>query len=130
MKRQHVRETYETTQPWVTYMFGLTHDRWWPFWTSTRVLGRSRIQCTCCVCGGVEVLSLPIPRFGEVPLPASGRHPERERFLAEHAHPDRGHPMSWALPFKNPAAHPGGLDLDLLGMRLEHELNTEPEESP
>lgn len=116
------RETYETTQPWVTYTYGLTHDRWWPLWNSTRVLGRARILTTCCVCGKREVASLRIPRFGPVPEPASGRHPARERFLAEHAHPDRGHPMSWALPLRNLAVHSGGLSLDLLGMRLEAEV--------
>lgn len=116
-------ETYETTQPWVTYTYGLTHDRWWPFWTSTRVLGRARIRLTCCVCGLVEVVSLRMPRFGPVPEPASGRHPERERFLAEHAHPDRGHPMSWKLPLRNFAVFDGGLPLDLLAMRLEGDLN-------
>lgn len=118
-----MRETYEVTQPWVTYTFGLTHDRWWPLWNSTRVLGRARIQCTCCVCGQREVLSLRMPRFGKVPEPASGRHSERERFLADHAHPDRGAPMSWALPLRNLAAHPGGLHLEQLAMRLEADLN-------
>ncbi len=115
------RETYEATRPWVTYTFGLTHDRWWPLWTSTRVLGRARIRLTCCVCGTTEVVSLPMPRFGPVPEPKSGRHPERERFLAAHVHPDRGHPMSWALPLRNPAAL-GGVDVELLAMRLEADL--------
>ena len=113
------RETYETTQPWVTYTYGLTHDRWWPIWNSTRLLGRARIRMTCCVCGGSEIASVKIPRFGPVLGPESGRHPTRERFLGEHAHPDRGHPMSWALPLRNPAAHTGGLNIGLLGMRLE-----------
>lgn len=120
--------TYETTQPWVAYTYGLTHDRWWPFWNSTRILGRARIRMTCAVCGERETTNLRIPRFGPVPAPASGRHPERERFLAEHAHPDRGHPMSWAMPFLNPAAHPGGLDLDLFAARLEADLNNPEDE--
>lgn len=115
-------ETYETSQPWVTYTFGLTHDRWWPPHTSTRVLGRSRIKVTCCVCGDVEVLTLRIPRFGPIPEPASGRHPERERYLRDHSHPDRGHPMSWALPLRNMAAMPGGIDLDMLAMRLQADI--------
>lgn len=119
-------ETYETTQPWVTYRFGLTHDRWWPFWNSTRVLGRCRIACTCMVCGDRTVLSLRIPRFGEIAEPVSGRHPAREKYLADHRHPDRGHPMSWALPLLNPAAHSGGLNLDLLAVRLEADLNEDP----
>lgn len=116
-------ETFETTQPWVTYTYGLTHDGWWPLWTSTRVLGRARIQMLCCVCGTHEIAVLRIPRFGPVPTPPSGRHPERERFLSEHKHPDRGHPMSWKVPLRNMAAHRGGLNLDLLGMRLESDLN-------
>ena len=115
-------ETYETTQPWVIYSYGLTHDGWWPFWTSTHVLGRARIGMRCAVCGKREVASLRIPRFGQVPKPTSGRHPVRERFLAEHAHPGRPHPMSWAQPLANPAAHPDGLDLDLLAMRLEADI--------
>jgi len=120
------KETAETSQPWVIYTYGRTHDNWWPFWNSTRVLGRARIGLECCVCGHTEVVSLPIPRFGEVPEPESGRHAERERFLAEHAHPDRGHPMSWARPLRNPSV---GIDLDLLAMRMEAELNTD-EENP
>ncbi len=77
----------------------------------------------CMVCGHKEVAILPIPRFGPVPEPSSGRHPARERFLAEHAHPDRGSPMSWARPLRNMAAHPGGLNLDALAMRLEADIN-------
>jgi hypothetical protein len=33
--------------------------------------------------------------------------------------------MSWAKPLANPAAHPGGLNLDLLGARLEADINEE-----
>jgi hypothetical protein len=124
---KHTMTRYETTQPWVTYTYGLTHDRWWPLWNSTRVLGRCRIACTCMVCGDRTVLSLRIPRFGEIPEPANGRHPAREKYLADHRHPDRGHPMSWALPMLNPAAHPGGLNIDLLAARLEADLNEETE---
>lgn len=111
--------TYEVEQPWVVYRFGLTHDRWLPPWSSTRVLGYARIGMTCSVCGESKVARIKMPRWGTVPLPASGRHEERERFLAEHAHPDRGAPMSWALPLLNLAAHPDGLDLDGLAIRLE-----------
>lgn len=117
------KSTYETTQPWVLYHYGLTHDRWWPFWNSTRVLGRARIRMECMVCGRREIASLKIPRLGAVPAPKSGRHPIRERFLADHAHPDRGAPMSWAVPLANLAAHPNGLDLDALAMRLEADIN-------
>lgn len=105
--------TYETTQPWVIYRYGLTHDRWWPFWNSTRFLGRARIECECAVCGEREIVSFRIPRFGPVPIPESGRHVERERFLADHAHPDRGAPMSWAKPLLNMTAHQGGAVLVL-----------------
>ena len=117
------RQTYETSQPWVVYTWGRTHDEWWPFWNSTRVLGRSRIGLTCCVCGHKEVTNFRIPRWGKVPEPVSGRHPEREQFLREHAHPDRGHPISWALPMLNMAVHEGGLNLDLFAARLEADLN-------
>lgn len=111
--------TYETTQPWVLYHYGATHDRWWPIWNSTRVLGFARIGMQCMVCGARETAKVPVPRLGPLPVHASGRHPVRERFLAEHTHPDRPHPMSWAVPLANLAAHPGGLDLDLLAMRLQ-----------
>jgi hypothetical protein len=115
--------TYETTQPWVVYHYGLTHDRWWPLWTSTRIIGRARIVMECAVCGQCEIANLKIPRFGRVPEPATGRHPARERFLGAHAHPDRGAPMSWVKPLLNPGAHPGGIDLDALTMRLSADLN-------
>lgn len=117
------KDTYETTQPWVVYHYGLTHDRWWPLWNSTRVIGRARMELECAVCGERERVSLPIPRFGPVPEPKNGRHPVRQRFLADHAHPDRGAPMSWARPLLNPAAMSGGLDLDALSMRMEADLN-------
>lgn len=112
---------FETAQPWVLYEYGLTHDKWWPPLTSTRILGRARIACECMVCGDRTVLSLRIPRVG--PIPDRGHHPARNAYLAAHAHPDRGHPASWAKPLANLAAHPGGLDLDLLAMRLDAELN-------
>jgi hypothetical protein len=116
-------ETYETTQPWIVYTYGATHDGWWPLWNSTRILGYCKIGLLCCVCGKREVVKLKLPRFGPVQEPASGRHVERERFLREHLHPERGAPMSWVVPLKNLAAHPGGLNLDLLAMRLEADLN-------
>lgn len=115
--------TAEHTQPWVIYTYGRTHDMWWPFWNSTRFLGRASITMSCMVCGDVTSVWYRIPRFGPVPVPASGRHPLREKYLADHAHEDRGHPMSWARPLENMNAHRGGLDLDLLGMRLEGDLN-------
>jgi hypothetical protein len=114
-------QTAETDQPWVVYTYGLTHDKWWPFWNSTRVLGRMRIKMTCAVCGTEEAPWLRIPRFG--PIPDKGRHPARIKFLLEHVHPDRPHPMSWSMPFLNPGVHQGGIDLDLLAMRLQADLN-------
>jgi hypothetical protein len=119
-------ERAEQSQPWVIYTFGRTHDRWWPLWSSTRVLGRARIGLECCVCGATEVVSLRIPRLGKVPEPAGGRHAERERFLAEHIHPDRGHPMSWKRPLRNMNVFgPDGLNPDLLAMRIQTDLNEE-----
>jgi len=118
-----MKRTYEMSQPWVVFEWGRTHDGWWPIWTSTRVLGRARIGMECAVCGAHEVVSLRIPRFGPVPEPPAGRHHERQRFLDEHAHPDRGAPMSWARPLLNISAHPLGLDLDALAMRLEADIN-------
>jgi len=117
-------ERAEEGQPWVIYGYGLTHDGWWPFWTSTRILGRSRIRLECCVCGHREVVSLRIPRWGPV-NPSNAYHPERVRFLRDHAHPDRGHPISWAKPMKNMNVFQsvGGLDLDLLAARLEADIN-------
>jgi hypothetical protein len=116
------RSTYETTQPWVVYHYGLTHDRWWPFWNSTRVLGRGRIVMQCAVCGEEEIAVIKVPRLGRIVAPAAYPEPRR-RFLDAHAHPDRGAPMSWAKPLVNPAAHPGGIDLTALAMRLEADIN-------
>lgn len=120
------RDTAESGLPWVTYHFGLTHDRWWPLWNSTRVLGRMRVRVACAVCGADRVLSLRIPRFGSIP--DQGHHPARVQWLKDHAHPDRGHPMSWVRPFTNMDNFgPDGIPLDLLAMRLEADLN-DPEE--
>ena len=46
-----------------------------------------------------------------------------------HLHRDQPHPMAWAKPLLNPAAHPGGIDLDLLAMRLEADLRASGESS-
>ena len=109
-------ETYDTDQPWVIYRY-LSTDR------ETRITGRSRIQCECAVCGTRKTLRLRIPRFGKITPPKGGKHVERLRFLQAHLHADAArHPMSWARPLLNPAAHPGGIDLDLLAMRLEADL--------
>jgi hypothetical protein len=113
-------ETYETTQPWVTYRYGRTVDTWWPWWKSTRVLGRGCIVAICCVCGDRHPIWFKIPRLGKVP--DNGKHPLREAYLRKHVHPDKGHMMSWALPLRNPFAM-GGLDFDLLAARLEADLN-------
>lgn len=112
--------TFEMLQPWVVYHYGRTHDDWWPFWTSTRVLGRCCIVCECAVCGDVTPIWLRIPRFGSVP--DQGHHPARVRYLKSHTHPGRGAPMSWAKPLLNPAALPDGIDLDQLAMRMEADM--------
>jgi hypothetical protein len=117
--------TFETDQPWVIYHYGRTQDGWWPFWNSTRVLGRSCIVAECAVCGDKTEIWMKIPRFGAIP--DRGPHPLRLKYLAEHKHPDRGSPMSWARPLLNPEAHPGGINLDALAMRLEADMNEEPE---
>lgn len=78
-----------------------------------------KLSLECMVCGKTEVVKLRIPRLGTVPEPAG--HAERERFLADHAHPDRGNPMSWAKPMRNMNAH-------RFAMRLEADLNSGPEE--
>lgn len=108
------RETYETDAPWVTWTW-LSTDR------ETRVTGRMRMLLTCCVCGTREVIRVRIPRWGPVPTPAGGVHPARVEAKERHAHPDRGAPMSWALPLRNPFGN-GGLDLDAFAMRLEADL--------
>lgn len=112
--------TYETTQPWVCYHYGLTHDLWWPFWSSTRVLGHAKITCECAVCGVSQVMKVRMPRFGKVI--DRGDHPMRSAFLKAHAHPDRGHPMSWAKPLLNPEAHDDGINLAALGRRIKNDL--------
>jgi hypothetical protein len=114
--------TAEKSQPWVVYTYGRTTDLWWPLWRSTRILGFALIDMTCAVCGERRTAKIRIPRFRPVTKPPSGRHHLRLAFLAEHVHLDRGAPMSWKLPMLNPAAHPGGIDLDALGMRLEADL--------
>ena len=114
------RQTYETDAPWVTWTW-LSTDR------ETRFTGRMRMKLTCCVCGKREIIRPRIPRFGPVPVPAGGVHPERLAAKERHAHPDRGHPMSWVLPMRNPFGT-GGLNVDMLAMRLEADLN-EPDES-
>lgn len=86
-----------------------------------------RHKLTCCVCGKREIVRTPIPRFGPITPPPGGVHPSRLAAIERHAHPDRGHPMSWALPMRNIDAHPGGLNLDQFAMRLEADMNEEAE---
>lgn len=93
-------ERYDTDQPWIIYTYGRTHDDWWPFWSSTRVLGYALIGCDCCICGERRVLKVKMPRFG--PIVDTGKHEKRQSFLAEHAHPDRAtNPLTWAQPLRN-----------------------------
>ena len=114
-------DTYEVEQPWVLYHYGITQDGFWPPWNSSRVLGRFKIIFECMVCGDRTVDWIRVPRFGKVP--DRGYHPKRSAYLKAHAHPDRGAPMSWAMPLANLYAHPGGLNVDALAMRLEADLN-------
>ena len=116
-------QTAQTDMPWIIYTYGRTHDLWWPFWSSTRVLGRSCIVCECCVCGDRTPLWMRIPRFGPVPEPEGGMHPQRRAYLKAHLHPGKGHPMSWAKPLRNLNVFSGGLPLDLLAARLEADIN-------
>jgi hypothetical protein len=119
-------ENYDTDQPWVIYRYGRTHDKFWPPWRSSRILGFAKIECECAVCGEKEIVKAPIPRWGD-PNPGGGHHPRRIKFLLAHLHRDsKRHPMSWAKPLLNPAAHRGGIDLDLLAMRLEADLAAAP----
>ncbi len=116
--------TYETSQPWVVYHY-LTTDR------RARITGRSKIECECAVCGERLLVKLRIPRFGAISKPEGGRHVERLRFLRDHVHADSGrHPMSWVRPLLNIAALTGGIDLDLLAMRLDADLAQATEETP
>ena len=108
-------ERYDTDQPWICWTFLSTDAR-------TRITGRSVVRMDCCVCGAIQKSHIRIPRFGPVSAPPGGRHAERLRFMLAHLHPDKGHPMSWAKPLRNPFAQPGGLDLNLLAMRLEADL--------
>jgi len=108
-------ERYDTDQPWICWQF-LSTDR------RTRITGRSVILMDCCICGESKKVSIRLPRFGPVPVPPGGRHAERIRFMLAHLHPDKPHPMAWAKPLRNLAAHPGGINLGLLAMRLEADL--------
>ena len=113
--------TFETDQPWVVYHYGLSHDGWWPLWNSTRITGRAKVVMECAVCGEQDVARMRIPGFGKIT--DRGHHPIRVKFLADHQHLDRGSPMSWAKPLLNPDAHPRGIDLEQLAMRLEADIN-------
>jgi len=100
------RETYETTAPWVTWTW-LSFDR------ETRITGRSRMMLTCCICGKRETVRVRIPRFGPVPTPPGGIHPERLRAIERHSHPGQRDPKDWALPLRNWDAWSGGVPLSV-----------------
>lgn len=112
--RDEGAERYDTDQPWICWRFLTTDAR-------TRITGRSAIVMDCCVCGRAQKVRIRVPRFGPIPAPPGGRHAERIRFMLDHLHPDKGHPMSWAKPLRNPFAQ-GGIDVDLLAMRLRADL--------
>jgi hypothetical protein len=116
-----LKQTAEQDQPWIIYTFGRVHDGWWPFWRSSRIIGRMVVGAECMVCGKRKVLIAKLPRFGEVP--DRGKHPLRIRFCLDHIHKDKPHPAAWARPFMNLNAWPNkSLDLDMLAMRLEADL--------
>lgn len=100
------RQTYETDAPWVTWTW-LSTDR------ETRLTGRSRMKLTCCICGQSEIVRIRIPRVGAIPTPDGGVHPERIKAKLRHDHPGQRDPADWALPFRNPAAFPAGIPLDM-----------------
>lgn len=115
-------ERAERDAPWIIYRYGRTHDRFWPPWSSSRVLGYAKVGCLCMICGEERVVKAKLPRFGPV-NPAGDYHPERIRYLLDHLHPDRPPPMAWAKPLYNLNAHPGGkVDLEALALRLEADL--------
>lgn len=116
-----IEQRYDTDMPWIIYTYGRIHDRWWPFWRSSRILGRAAIGVECAVCGRRRVVVAKMPRFGPV-NPSGTEHPERVRFKLDHLHREKPHPMAWARPLLNSAAHPGGINLDMLAMRLEADL--------
>lgn len=108
-----IMETYETTQPWVVYVYGRTHDLWWPPWSSTRVLGHMKIECQCCICGDSTVLKLKMPRFG--PIEDRGRHAARVAYLEKHRHPlQQTAPETWVWPLRNAAALRGDDFMDIM----------------
>jgi hypothetical protein len=116
-KRTHAAGHYDTAMPWICWWF-LSKDR------EVRFTGRSRIELRCAVCGTRKRIKIRIPRFGAV-NPERREHPARIAFKLAHLHRDsKRHPMAWAEPLLNPAAHVGDLDLDLdlLAMRLEADL--------
>lgn len=98
------RETYEINAPWITWTW-LATDR------ETRFTGRMRMRLTCCICGQTEIVRPRIPRFGPVPEPEGGIHPERHKAIERHSHPGQRDPVDWALPFRNTAAWWDGVPL-------------------
>lgn len=122
--------TFETSQPWVIYTYGLTHDLWWPPWNSTRWLGYGKIECHCSICGEREVLKLRMPRFGQIA--DRGHHPERVRFLSQHVHKlQQTAPETWAQPLANPDAHGDLLDIlrDVAAKATTRHRATPPQET-
>lgn len=108
-------ETYEVEQPWVIYTYPYTDAE-----CDRRGL-LAHVVMECIVCGDTEDWTV---KAGEEPKPqVNGYAAERVDFLLTHRHPDRGSPMSWARPLRNVAAHPGGMDVDALAMRLEADIN-------
>ena len=95
-------QTCESTQPWVVYTYPRTDEE-------AEKLG-ALIIAQCAVCGVREEFVLPLPPVGTT-FPPGYRHPERIRFLGEHAHNPLPHAITWALPLLNPSAHNETMDV-------------------
>lgn len=95
----------------------------------TRITGRMRMMLTCCICGRREIVRPRIPRWGPVPAPEGGVHPERIKAKERHAHPDRRDPRDWVLPLRNMAGWPGGVPLSVfenIARTAQMEADEEP----
>lgn len=110
------KDTYEVGQPWVTYHYPYDDRQ-----ATLRGLF-ALVEMSCLVCGGTEEWKVRWGQQRKIKHDHRGYAMERVKFLADHAHPDRGHPMSWAKPLGNVAAHEHGLDAGMLAMRIEADL--------
>lgn len=119
-----LRRTYEVDAPWIVWTW-LSTDR------ETRFTGRMRHRLTCAICGESEMVRTPIPRWGPVPIPEGGIHPNRLAAIVRHGHPTQRNPRDWAMPLLNIDAWPNGLPLDVFQAVaetaiMEQHLDDEP----